>query len=403
MYRPMVLGFCLILILYYFIVGCFVMPFLEGMRVSVIMVPLRFSLCIVAGAAFYLVRRTENFVRLELVALVIGLQMFGTLFINESIEFRAAFIGTFQLIVILMGAVCPSLRVWATNVIAGVTAWLWLVSGHTPELLRQNIGMVLAGVVASGLIWGLINQALRNARHALRVAEQRGDELERFAYICSHDMQEPVRMMHAYSGLLAETTQGKLDEDSRRYLGYIQLNAVRMQQMIRDILTFSQVGRSEVTIGQVDAAEVVSDVLARFASVIGETGAKVVCEDLPHLETSETLLHLVFQNLIGNALKYQDGRCPPEITIRGRAEKSDWRFEVQDNGIGIDPAHRAKVFALFQRLNRKEDYPGTGIGLSTCRKFLHLYGGEIDFHSAPGEGSTFYFTLPRTPPVKLAA
>ncbi len=229
---------------------------------------------------------------------------------------------------------------------------------------------------------------------------QSNEELERFAYVCSHDMQEPVRMMNTYAGFLAEDAVEQLDDNNQRYVRYIRDNAVRMQKMIRDILTFSRVGREEVKMETVDCQQILGEVIEEFEDIIAQKDARVTIGALPVIETSPTLMRVVLQNLLGNALKFQDGRLPPEISIAARRDGSPirpmWRFDVRDNGIGIDPAFSDRIFTIFQRLHRTEDYPGTGIGLSTCRKFIRLCGGDMIFTSKPGEGTTFTFTLPDT-------
>lgn len=230
--------------------------------------------------------------------------------------------------------------------------------------------------------------------HLNATLSQSNEELERFAYICSHDMQEPVRMMNAFAGLLYETSEQNLDEGGRRYLNFILDNARRMQKMISDILTFSRVGREDILLETVDCEAVLNEILSEFEDVIQRSRAEVTYGSLPCLETSSTLVRVLFQNLIGNALKFQNGDSPPVITITAALQDGFWRFSVKDNGIGIDESFRPRIFTIFQRLHRKEDYPGTGIGLSTCRKFIQLCGGDIDYISAPGEGSTFYFKLP---------
>lgn len=225
------------------------------------------------------------------------------------------------------------------------------------------------------------------------VLQQSNEELERFAYICSHDMQEPVRMMNSYAGLLTENCAQALNEKGIKYLDFIKSNAQRMQKMIQDILTFSRIGREEVKVEKVDCNAIFKEILGEFEGIIAEKKAKVTCGDLPTIQTSPTLMRVLLQNLIGNALKFQDGSKIPEISISAEKIEDSWHFMVRDNGIGIDPKFNDRIFTIFQRLQRKEDYPGTGIGLSTCRKFIRLCGGDIDFKSALGQGSTFTFTL----------
>ena len=224
--------------------------------------------------------------------------------------------------------------------------------------------------------------------------QQSNTELERFAYICSHDMQEPARMMNSYASMLDERYGTVLDEKGRRYLRFITDNARHMQKMILDILAFSRVGREELTMERVDCNQIIKAVLAKFEDVIAEKKARISYDPLPTITTSSTLMQVLFQNLIGNALKFQDGSKTPQIDVRWEVRAGFWQFCVQDNGIGIDPDLHEKVFAIFQRLHRNEDYPGTGIGLSTCKKFIELCNGKIWFESTPGQGAQFFFTLP---------
>jgi signal transduction histidine kinase len=222
---------------------------------------------------------------------------------------------------------------------------------------------------------------------------QSNEELERFAYICSHDMQEPVRMMNCYAELLKQKYAPLLDAKGLKYIDFMTGNAHTMQKMIHDILSFSRIGREEIQMEALDCDQIVRDVLAEFETTITEKKARVSCDSLPVIETSYSLMRVLFQNLIGNALKFQDAGAIPEIHIGAERQGGTWRFSVRDNGIGIDPAFHGKIFAIFQRLYRKEEYPGTGIGLSTCKKFIELCGGHIGFESRPGQGSTFFFTL----------
>jgi two-component system, sensor histidine kinase and response regulator len=225
---------------------------------------------------------------------------------------------------------------------------------------------------------------------------QFNEELERFAYICSHDMQEPVRMMNTYAGLLAEDCEGALSEKSGKYIRLITSNAERMQKMIQDILTFARVGREEIKLDLVDCNAILRETIAEFENAIAEKRARVTLGPLPTLTANPTLIRVLFQNLLSNALKFQNGEEPPEIAIQAERQQGFWRFSVSDNGIGIDPAFQDKIFTIFQRFHRKEHYPGTGIGLCTCRKFIQLCGGDIGFESTPGQGTTFFFSLPQT-------
>jgi signal transduction histidine kinase len=227
--------------------------------------------------------------------------------------------------------------------------------------------------------------------HNLR---QSNEELERFAYICSHDMQEPVRMMNSFAGLLEEHCGATLDADGSRYLSYIVGNAQRMHKMISDILTFARVGREELSFTRLDSGRILKEVLEEFDGAIRRSGAEVTSGELPLLWTSETVMRILFQNLLGNALKFQDGTKRPRIEIWAERADGAWRFSVRDNGIGIDRAFHPKVFTIFKRYHSSNEFPGTGIGLSTCRKLARLCGGDIDFESTRGAGSTFSFTTP---------
>lgn len=248
-----------------------------------------------------------------------------------------------------------------------------------PEILKSKVKVYLDIFVQREEILKL-NTILR----------QSNEELERFAYICSHDMQEPVRMMNSYAELLMGKYSGQMDEKANKYLGFISSNARHMQKMIMDILEFSRVGRESPQIETIDCNKVAAEVIGKLE----KGNAQIDCSQLPVLQTSDTLVRALFQNIIGNALKFQDGSKQPEIHIHAERQEDAWLFSITDNGIGIDPQFKEKVFAIFQRIHRREAYPGTGIGLSTCKKLVELYGGKIWFESIPGEGTSFYFTIP---------
>jgi two-component system sensor histidine kinase/response regulator len=255
-----------------------------------------------------------------------------------------------------------------------------------PDILRSKVKVYLDLYVQREHILRL-NEKLKNSN----------EELERFAYICSHDMQEPARMMSCYADLIHEDYEDKLGATGRKYLSFIADNARHMQKMIVDILDFSRAGWEKPQIETVDCGKVLADILKELEPSITEAKARIVSRPLPVIDSSLTLIHVLLQNLVGNALKFQNGERPPEIGIKAERNESGWLFTIQDNGIGIEPEFGDRVFAIFQRIHRREKYPGTGIGLSTCRKLVELYGGKIWFDSIPGQGSVFYFTLPDQP------
>jgi len=287
---------------------------------------------------------------------------------------------------------------------------LWVVSVNQLERLlnlrvadawlKLWLSLALAFLLAAAALAGLIYYDLYVEREEViklnAILRQSNEELERFAYICSHDMQEPVRMMNAYAGMLLEDSRDQLDEVGRRHLDYIAANARVMKQMIQDILHFCRIGRDPLQLVEVDSNAVLAQVLNRLAPDIAEAAARVEVMPLPKVLATEGVIQIVLQNLVGNAIKFRHNGVPPDIRISVQDDGGMWRFEVTDNGIGIDEAYRKEVFAVFQRLNRRDDYPGHGLGLSTCRKLLNLIGGEIDFRSTPGTGTIFYFTVPKS-------
>ncbi|MBS1594370.1 MAG: PAS domain S-box protein [Bacteroidetes bacterium] len=232
--------------------------------------------------------------------------------------------------------------------------------------------------------------ALRDYARKLEVTN---NNLEQFAYVASHDLQEPLRTITNFVTMFQEKQQGKLDKDSEIYLDYIVNASERMKALIRDLLMYSRVGRHHVT-ESIDTAEVVNAVLQELHTSVQESGAQVTVGFLPVLRANKAELHELFLNLISNAIKYSKPGIAAQISIEARAENSHWLFAVKDNGIGIDKAYSERVFVIFQRLHNQNQYSGTGVGLATCRKIIELHGGRIWLESAPGEGTTFYFTFP---------
>jgi signal transduction histidine kinase len=218
-------------------------------------------------------------------------------------------------------------------------------------------------------------------------------DLEQFAYVASHDLQEPLRMVATYTQLLAERYQGKLDENADKYIHYAVDGALRMQTLVKDLLAFSRVGRLQQPPQDTDCSLVVRSVMANLQAAVAETGARITYQALPILVADQSELLQLFQNLIGNAIKFR-GPEPPEIRITAKKRKKEWLFSVEDNGIGIAPQHAEDVFVIFKRLHAREEYPGSGIGLAICKKIVEHNQGRIWVESRPGQGSAFRFTWP---------
>jgi PAS domain S-box-containing protein len=223
------------------------------------------------------------------------------------------------------------------------------------------------------------------------------DELEQFAYVASHDLQEPLRMVASYTQLLAKRYRGRLDSDADEFIAYAVDGSNRMQQLIEDLLAYSRAGTEGKALRKISSERALQEALANLRLTIEESGALVTHGSLPDITTDDTQLTQVFQNLVGNAIKYRSVEVP-RIHISAAAHGgNEWIFSVGDNGLGIDPKYFAKIFILFQRLHGRDAFEGTGIGLAICKKMLERLGGRIWVESQPGKvmGSTFYFALPQ--------
>jgi signal transduction histidine kinase len=234
------------------------------------------------------------------------------------------------------------------------------------------------------------NEAL--AAHAADL-QRSNSELEQFAYVASHDLQEPLRKITSFCQLLQRRYAGQLDEKADQYIEFAVDGAKRMQVLINDLLAYSRVGRSERDLGPVACDAALAAATANLSDQIGQAGAVIEAGPLPVVRAQPTLLTVVFQNLLGNALKFK-GERPPRIVITAGRDEAFWVFSVTDNGIGIEPQYADRVFLIFQRLHDRTTYPGTGIGLAMCRKIIEYFGGRIWLDTSVTDGARFCFTVP---------
>jgi light-regulated signal transduction histidine kinase (bacteriophytochrome) len=263
----------------------------------------------------------------------------------------------------------------------------------TPEVIAS--WERLAGYLAVALSKARTEEDLRQSEEELRnVAEdlrRSNADLQQFAYIASHDLQSPLRNVEGFSKLLARRYKDRLDEKGNEFVFQIANGVKEMQALIRDVLEFSRVG-SGSAFTSVDAALCVDKALANLKEEMAEKKAEIIVDEaLPKVSGDPAQLVNLFQNLIGNSIKFSSER--PKIHISAKKEDGRWVFSVKDNGIGVDPEYAGKVFDIFQRLHSKADYPGTGIGLAICKKIVERHGGRIWVEPAPDKGATFSFTL----------
>ena len=261
-----------------------------------------------------------------------------------------------------------------------------LVATRTAELIRAN-----------ELLQRDITERKRVQQELTRKLEElarSNAELEQFAYVASHDLQEPLRMVASYTQLLARRYKSKLDADADEFIGFAVDGASRMQQLIEDLLSFSRLTTRGKALTWTQAEAACNAAIGNLQESIKDSNAVVSVGPLPAVLADASQLAELFQNLIGNAIKYRNERRP-EIHVDARPHGNEWVFSVQDNGIGIEQQYFERIFQMFQRLHTRKDYPGTGIGLAICRKIIERHGGKIWVESQPRQGSTFLFTIPQ--------
>jgi PAS domain S-box-containing protein len=227
----------------------------------------------------------------------------------------------------------------------------------------------------------------------LRELARSNDDLAQFAYIASHDLQEPLRMVASYTQLLSKRYKGKLDSDADEFIAFAVDGATRMQRLIQDLLAYSRVGTSTKQLLDTSSEVALQQALKNLRGAIEDSGAEVTYDPLPSVLAEEMQLVQLFQNLIGNAIKYQSPGVPRIHVSAAKDGEKKWTFSVQDNGLGIEPQYFERIFGVFQRLHKREEFAGTGIGLAICKKIVERHGGSIWVVSQPGKGSTFRFTL----------
>jgi len=276
---------------------------------------------------------------------------------------------------------------------APINRLMWTAAGVGLLLVMPLAGF---GVWAS---WKLVrdNRDLAVSRKALEesIAElaRSNADLQQFAYVASHDLKEPLRMVASYTQLLARRYKGKLDSDADEFITYAVDGANRMQWLINDLLAYSRVSVQDKVFEEVDCNRVLEEVLSDLRIAIEESLAVVTHDPLPRVMADGLQLGQLFQNLIGNAIKFH-GKDHPRVYVSAERRPNEWLFSIRDNGVGLDPEYAERIFVIFQRLHSRDEYPGTGIGLAICKKIVERHGGRIWVVSQTGQGATFHFTLP---------
>ena len=231
-------------------------------------------------------------------------------------------------------------------------------------------------------------------KKAMADTERSNKDLEQFASIASHDLQEPLRMVASYTQLLGERYASQLDEKAKKYITYAVEGAIRMQRLVNDLLAYSRISTRGNPLETTDSHSILGEAIRNLAATIEESKAIVTNEELPMVRADASQIEQVFQNLLANAIKFR-GENSPHIHVSVRDEGREWVFSVRDNGIGIERQYADRIFVIFQRLHTRQEYPGTGIGLAVCKRIVERHGGKIWFESVPGKGSTFFFTVPK--------
>lgn len=255
--------------------------------------------------------------------------------------------------------------------------------------------LMVAGVFGLGQLLRRFEEQREELSRTLNELKRSNKELEQFAYVASHDLNEPLRMIASYLQLIERRLGTRLEGEIKEFMDYAQDGARRMRQLIDGLLEYSRVGRRGEPVGGIDLNEILGQVLKDLQPAIGEAKVEVEVAKLPTVTGVEAELRRTFQNLIGNAVKFRARDRAPLITVGYKELPGHWEFFVADNGIGIDPKHFEQIFQMFKRLHGQSEYPGTGLGLALAKRIVDTHGGRIWVESSPDKGSTFRFTLPK--------
>jgi PAS domain S-box-containing protein len=264
--------------------------------------------------------------------------------------------------------------------------------GPQERVILESLANLIGPAVDNGSLYEEAVLAEQELARQAQELSRSNTELEQFAYVASHDLQEPLRMVSSYVQLLSRRYKDKLDSDADDFIGFAVDGAARMQVLINDLLTYSRVGTQGRPFEPTDCNNIIRRVIDDLTGIIGDAGATVVYDDLPTINCDATQLGQLFQNLVANALKFRS-EDPPKIRVSAEGRDGEWVFSVRDNGIGIAPDYFQQIFLIFQRLHNRSEYAGTGIGLAVCKKIVERHGGRIWVDSEHGKGSTFHFTL----------
>ena len=267
-----------------------------------------------------------------------------------------------------------------------------LVEFNIIENFLRAILLLIIGIVVAFLSENLL-KAEEKTEQILKELKRSNMELQEFAYIASHDLQEPLRAIISFSQLLEEHYSDILDSDGKEYLSFILEGGIRLRKLVRDLLEYSRITTHQKPLKLTDFEKVLKDVKLNLKEAIEESGARITNDPLPKLRVDKSQITQLFQNLIGNAIKFVS-QISPQIHVGANQNKSEWIFSVQDNGIGIEEEYYDRIFKIFQRLHTRSEFPGSGVGLAICKKIVERYGGKIWVKSEIGKGSIFYFSIP---------